>query len=134
MRESCAPSRRFVPQDIRHDMPEGPFDLVLCRNLVLTYFEPLLQMQVMRGLAARLAFSRCPTAHKFCGGVPAQLPSERVHPMLSQRSSTARSALPGALGHGLNCEPHGLMQRSKVRALVAVLSLAFGLPSDDRLV
>jgi chemotaxis protein methyltransferase CheR len=35
-------------------MPEGPFDLVLCRNLVLTYFEPPLQIQVMRNLAARL--------------------------------------------------------------------------------
>jgi chemotaxis protein methyltransferase CheR len=35
-------------------MPEGPFDLVLCRNLVLTYFEPLLKMRVMRNLAARL--------------------------------------------------------------------------------
>jgi chemotaxis protein methyltransferase CheR len=35
-------------------MPKGPFDLVLCRNLVLTYFEPLLQMQVMPNVAARL--------------------------------------------------------------------------------
>jgi chemotaxis protein methyltransferase CheR len=44
----------FLRQDIRQVMPEGPFDLVLCRNLVLTYFEPPLQMQVMRNLAARL--------------------------------------------------------------------------------
>ena len=44
----------FLQQDIRRDIPEGPFDLVLCRNLVLTYFEPPLQMQVMRNLAARL--------------------------------------------------------------------------------
>jgi chemotaxis protein methyltransferase CheR len=44
----------FLQQDIRRDMPEGPFDLVLCRNLVLTYFEPPLQIQVMRNLAARL--------------------------------------------------------------------------------
>jgi chemotaxis protein methyltransferase CheR len=44
----------FLCQDIRRDMPEGPFDLVLCRNLVLTYFEPSLQMQVIRNLAARL--------------------------------------------------------------------------------
>ena len=35
-------------------MAEGPFDLVLCRNLVLTYFEPSLQIQVMRDLAPRL--------------------------------------------------------------------------------
>ena len=44
----------FLQQDIRRDIPEGPFDLVLCRNLVLTYFEPPLQMQVMRNLAVRL--------------------------------------------------------------------------------
>jgi chemotaxis protein methyltransferase CheR len=44
----------FLWQDIRRDMPEGPFDLVLCRNLVLTYFEPSLQMQVMPNIAARL--------------------------------------------------------------------------------
>ncbi len=44
----------FLQQDIRRDMPEGPFDLVLCRNLVLTYFEPSPQMQVIRNLAARL--------------------------------------------------------------------------------
>jgi chemotaxis protein methyltransferase CheR len=44
----------FLRQDIRRDVPEGPFDLVLCRNLVLTYFEPLLQMRVTRNLAARL--------------------------------------------------------------------------------
>jgi chemotaxis protein methyltransferase CheR len=44
----------FLQQDIRRDMAEGPFDLVLCRNLVPTYFEPPLQIQVMRNLAARL--------------------------------------------------------------------------------
>jgi chemotaxis protein methyltransferase CheR len=44
----------FLCQDIRRDMPEGPFDLVLCRNLVLTYFEPSLQMQVMPNIAPRL--------------------------------------------------------------------------------
>ena len=44
----------FLRQDIRRDVPEGPFDLVLCRNLVLTYFEPLLQIRIMRNLAARL--------------------------------------------------------------------------------
>lgn len=46
----------FIRQDIRLEMPPGPFDLVLCRNLVLTYFEPDLQMRVMQGVAARLRF------------------------------------------------------------------------------
>ena len=44
----------FLCQDIRRGMPEGPFDLILCRNLLLTYFEPPLQMQVLHNLAARL--------------------------------------------------------------------------------
>jgi chemotaxis protein methyltransferase CheR len=44
----------FLCQDIRRDMPKGPFDLVLCRNVVLTYFAPPLQMHVMRNIAARL--------------------------------------------------------------------------------
>jgi len=34
-------------QDVRSDAPPGPFDLVLCRNLVLTYFEESLQMEIM---------------------------------------------------------------------------------------
>jgi chemotaxis protein methyltransferase CheR len=33
----------FSLQDIRSTLPAGPFDLILCRNLVLTYFEPQLQ-------------------------------------------------------------------------------------------
>ena len=44
----------FLHQDIRSNTPEGPFDLVLCRNLVLTYFEPDLQMRVMHSIAERL--------------------------------------------------------------------------------
>lgn len=45
----------FLRQDIRHAMPSGPFDLVLCRNLVLTYFEPALQLRLVKELAERLA-------------------------------------------------------------------------------
>ncbi|MFZ5791134.1 MAG: CheR family methyltransferase [Pseudomonadota bacterium] len=37
----------FRLQDIRNEMPEGPFDLVLCRNLVLTYFDIDLQRLVV---------------------------------------------------------------------------------------
>ena len=44
----------FLRQDIRRHMPRGPFDLVLCRNLVLTYFERSLQTDVLRRLTARL--------------------------------------------------------------------------------
>jgi chemotaxis protein methyltransferase CheR len=34
---------QLVLGDIRHQMPDGPFDLVLCRNLVFTYFDTELQ-------------------------------------------------------------------------------------------
>ena len=44
----------FAKQDIRMAMPPGPFDLVLCRNLVLTYFEPELQRRVLTNMTARL--------------------------------------------------------------------------------
>jgi chemotaxis protein methyltransferase CheR len=45
----------FDCQDIRTVMPAGPFDLVLCRNLVLTYFEETLQRRVLARLERRLA-------------------------------------------------------------------------------
>jgi chemotaxis protein methyltransferase CheR len=45
---------RFRQQDIRKAMPAGPFDLVLCRNLVFTYFEPDLQRAILGRLMKRL--------------------------------------------------------------------------------
>lgn len=38
---------RFVEQDVRVEMPSGQFDLVLCRNLVFTYFEEAQQRQIL---------------------------------------------------------------------------------------
>jgi chemotaxis protein methyltransferase CheR len=35
----------FVAQDIRQALPSGWFDLILCRNLVFTYFDPELQIR-----------------------------------------------------------------------------------------
>ena len=46
---------RFVKQDIRRQTPEGPFDLILCRNLVFTYYENELQVQVLRRIYEVLA-------------------------------------------------------------------------------
>lgn len=37
----------FLKQDIRYERPEGPFDLVLCRNLAFTYFDNALQLKVL---------------------------------------------------------------------------------------
>ncbi len=44
----------FARYDIRQGAPPGRFDLILCRNLVLTYFEPALQRAVMGRLAGAL--------------------------------------------------------------------------------
>ncbi len=37
----------WLLQDIRHESPAGPFDLVLCRNLAFTYFEESIQRDVL---------------------------------------------------------------------------------------
>ncbi|GHG78722.1 CheR family methyltransferase [Comamonas sp. JC664] len=44
----------FLEQDLRSEMPDGPFDLVLCRNVAFTYFAPPLQREVLSRLVARL--------------------------------------------------------------------------------
>lgn len=44
----------FREEDLRTSMPDGPFDLVLCRNLALTYFDPLLQREVLSRIADRM--------------------------------------------------------------------------------
>jgi chemotaxis protein methyltransferase CheR len=36
----------WIQQDIRKSFPTGIFDLLLCRNLVATYFEPALQIAI----------------------------------------------------------------------------------------
>lgn len=44
----------FRQQDIRRDLPEGAFDLILCRNLVFTYFDEPLQQRILTQLLTRL--------------------------------------------------------------------------------
>ncbi len=44
----------FARQDIRRRMPKGPFDLILCRNLVFTYFDEAQQRRLAHRLARRL--------------------------------------------------------------------------------
>jgi chemotaxis protein methyltransferase CheR len=48
-------SVRFIMQDIRRSMPDGPFDLILCRNLVFTYFDDRLQRRLLQAIIDRLA-------------------------------------------------------------------------------
>jgi chemotaxis protein methyltransferase CheR len=45
----------FRHQDIRLMQPDGPFHLVLCRNLVFTYFTDALQRRLLAAIADRLA-------------------------------------------------------------------------------
>jgi chemotaxis protein methyltransferase CheR len=42
-------------QDLRETMPDGPFDLVLCRYLAFTYYDAEHQREVLGGLRRRLA-------------------------------------------------------------------------------
>ena len=44
----------FEQRDIRDSIPDGRFDLVLCRNVVLTYLEPELQRSVLHRVIATL--------------------------------------------------------------------------------
>ena len=45
---------RFIQQDVRVEMPSGKFDLILCRNLVFTYFDEDIQCQVFARLKAAI--------------------------------------------------------------------------------
>jgi chemotaxis protein methyltransferase CheR len=45
----------FQCQDLRRAMPDGSFDLVLCRNLLLTYFDERVQRELLAQIVARLA-------------------------------------------------------------------------------
>ncbi len=45
----------LLRQDVRREMPSGTFDVVLCRNLVFTYFDLRQQSEILRGFASKLA-------------------------------------------------------------------------------
>jgi chemotaxis protein methyltransferase CheR len=44
----------FVRQDLRRAMPDGPFDLIACRNLTFTYFDEAEQTRIAAAFAERL--------------------------------------------------------------------------------
>ena len=44
----------FLLQDLREQMPEGPFDLVLCRNVIATYYDAQVQCGIFDRIAARM--------------------------------------------------------------------------------
>ncbi|MDH3563084.1 MAG: chemotaxis protein CheR [Gammaproteobacteria bacterium] len=45
----------FIQQDVRAALPEGSFNLILCRNLVFTYFDEGTQQQTLEQLLTRLS-------------------------------------------------------------------------------
>jgi chemotaxis protein methyltransferase CheR len=47
-------SIEFRQQDIRRELPDGPFSLILCRNVVFTYFEEKLQREIAVAIHQRL--------------------------------------------------------------------------------
>lgn len=46
---------QFLRQDVRKRMPGGPFQLILCRYLVFTYFDKKLQTELLGKFLSRLA-------------------------------------------------------------------------------
>jgi len=54
LRRALATGIDFGCEDIRELCPAGPFDLLLCRNLVFTYFDDTLQRDTLARLADRL--------------------------------------------------------------------------------
>lgn len=54
LRPSFRKAVRFLKQDLRETMPPGPFDLILCRNLVFTYFADDPQRRILARIARRL--------------------------------------------------------------------------------
>lgn len=49
----------FLRQDLRKNMPAGPFDLVLLRNVVATYYAPDVQRAILLRIASRLQPGAC---------------------------------------------------------------------------
>lgn len=49
------PEVSFSCEDVRETMPDGPFDLVLCRNFVFTYYDESLQREIAARMAERVA-------------------------------------------------------------------------------
>ncbi len=77
--EPHAGGSQFLLQDIRSEAPAGPFDLILCRNLVFTYFDADTQVRCLPRLLANLG----PHGWLFTGSheaVPAAGSSLLRHP------------------------------------------------------
>ncbi|MDH3201120.1 MAG: chemotaxis protein CheR [Myxococcales bacterium] len=54
LRDELRADVELLRQDIRRDMPTGPFHLILCRYLTFTYFDARLQHQIAERLLTRI--------------------------------------------------------------------------------
>lgn len=54
LREDLRTDVTFLEQDVRRALPDGPFELILCRNLVFTYYDESQQRALLDRLLARL--------------------------------------------------------------------------------
>jgi len=69
----------FIHQDIRDSHPAGMFHLVLCRNLVFTYFDKELQQEVLERIIGRLVpggYLVVGIHESIPGGFPGLIPRE----------------------------------------------------------
>ena len=73
---------RFLEQDVREARPDGRFDLVLCRNLVFTYFDDRLQARLLSRIVATMA-----DAAALVIGIHEDLPegAERLEPWFDKQ-------------------------------------------------
>lgn len=74
VRERFREGIHFRRQDIRESHPHGMFRLVLCRNLVFTYFEESLQVEVLEKIIHRITpggYLIVGTHESIPGGFPA---------------------------------------------------------------
>lgn len=55
LREALRADVELIAQDVRAELPHGPFELIMCRNLVFTYFNEELQTTLLKRLVDRLA-------------------------------------------------------------------------------
>jgi chemotaxis protein methyltransferase CheR len=95
VREEMRAGIEFRREDLRHSMPEGPFHLILCRNLAFTYFDEALQRDVAEGIAARLVpggllvlGNREALPAGIAGFVP-EAPATHAHRRVAARSSAS---------------------------------------------
>ncbi len=55
LRPEIARKVEFLQQDIREEMPEGNFQLILCRNLAAMYFDEELQLEIFGRMREKLS-------------------------------------------------------------------------------